>query len=59
LVFANGTKETVRETGKEINLPSPRWEIPEQSSKALRTLTAETGIPIENLETTGDDYRAH
>ncbi|MCH3918968.1 MAG: ABC transporter substrate-binding protein [Sphaerochaeta sp.] len=58
LVFANGTKETGTAKQEKVIIFQSKVEITDQLSKAAQDFTAETGIPIEIWETTGDDYRA-
>ena len=54
-VFATSPKEK-KDEGKVIIFQS-KVEITDALSRAAKDFTAETGIPVEIWETTGDDYR--
>ena len=57
-LFANGTKEAGKTQQEKVIIFQSKVEITDQLSKAAEDFTAETGIPVEIWETTGDDYRA-
>ena len=56
-LFAGGSKESSAKEEKIIIFQS-KVEITEALERAAADFTAETGIPVEIWETTGDDYRA-